>query len=136
MCIRDSNRVQTLNSFVHLGNNIGIGTETPRQLFDVEGQVRADKLNVINEVGVGTESPLQTLQVNSTNTFSVRVSTAGTIGIGSNRITGIDTTGIFVDQYVIGPAGVFTSDAIVTEVGISSIGILSLIHISEPTRPY
>jgi hypothetical protein len=128
------NRVQTLNSFVHLGNNIGIGTETPRQLFDVEGQVRADKLNVINEVGVGTESPVQLFQVGSVSTLGystdgkvVTITADGSVGVGTTNpsakldvhgnteLDNLNVTGITTVQSLdIGASSTFTASGITT----------------------
>ena len=42
---------------------------------------------------------------------------------GTDRITGISTTGIEVDQYILGPSGVLRENTQVTSVGIGSIGI-------------
>ena len=120
------NRVQTLNSFVHLGNNIGIGTTVARQLLDVEGQVRSDKLNVINRLGVGTENPIELVQVGADDK-SVIITSDGYVGIGTTNpsakldvhgnteLDNLNVTGVATFQTLnIGTESIFTSSGITT----------------------
>ena len=81
------NRVNVINSFTHIGNNIGIGTTNPSQLLDVVGQSRFDLVNVTDKLGVSTESPLQSFQVGVADTHNkVSVITSeGDVGIGTTN---------------------------------------------------
>ena len=78
-------------------------------------------------IGIGaTQFPKGTrFAVGTANTFvSSGISTEGTIGIaGTDRITGIDTTGLSIGQEIQQLDGFIRLGTLVTEVGIGSIGI-------------
>lgn len=59
----------------------------------------------------------------SNDLYTSVVSTAGTVGVSTNRITGINTSGISIGQVVVGPSTILSPVTTVTSVGISSVGI-------------
>ena len=84
----------------------GIATFTDNVILDSTNAIQIP-------AGITEERGFRTLETEIGN-----VSAAGT-----DRITGINTSGIEVDQYVLGPSGVLRSDTQVTSVDIGSIGI-------------
>ena len=83
----------------------GIATFKDRVIFDSTNSIQIP-------VGTTEERGFRLLQTKD-----------GSIGIGSDRITGINTSGIEQDQYILGPSGVLRSGTQVNSVGIGSIGI-------------
>ena len=115
--------------------------------IDITGTVSGDSINVgagntgvfANSDGTLLVTGIATFKdrviFDSTNSIQIPVGTTeergfrllqtkdGSIGIGSDRITGINTSGIEQDQYILGPSGVLRSGTQVNSVGIGSIGI-------------
>ena len=77
-----------------------------------------------DSIGIGTTNPLQIVHVNSTNTFSVAVSAAGTVGITTDKITGINTAGIETGFTVQSTTnGILSAGTTVTSIGDSQVVI-------------
>ena len=91
------------------------------------------ELNQLNVSGIATFT--DNVILDSKNSIQIPVGTTeergfrllqtktGSIGIGSNRITGINTVGIQTGQYILGPSGILRSNTQVESIGIGSIGI-------------
>jgi len=104
--------------FDSVNNRLGINSTTPRQELDVRGNVI-----VSNNLGIATVNPLHRLQVGSRNDFVTIVSAAGTVGVSTNSITGINTSSIAIGHEVVGVSTIVSSGTIVTSIGIGTVGI-------------
>jgi len=108
----------------------GIQTTTDVTVRNVQsGIVTAGQLQVglshikDGAVGIGTTNPLHRLQVGSRNDFVTIVSAAGTVGVSTNSITGINTSSIAIGHEVVGVSTIVSSGTIVTSIGIGTVGI-------------
>ena len=98
--------------------NTGVFAKNDGSLY-VSG-IATFKDNVILDSTNSIQIPVGTTEERG---FRLLQTKEGSIGIGSNRITGINTSGIEQDQYILGLSGVLRSNTQVTSVGIGSIGI-------------
>ena len=105
-------------------------------LLNVSGfsTLGATSTTLLNVSGIATFT--DNVILNSTNAVQIPVGTieergfrlletkTGDIsGVGTNRITGINTVGIETGQYILGPSGVLRENTQVESIGIGSIGI-------------
>ena len=127
----------------YVSGNAGIGTTNAQYKLDVDGDINftgifyqngsqfvasrwtsgsGTDIYRMSNVGIGTTNPLQKLQIGSVSVItSVEVTTTGIVGISTNLITGISTTGISLGFFVTN-ANV-SSGTTVTSIGISTVGI-------------
>ena len=109
-----------------IDNNLNVGAGNTGLFADADGQllvtgIATFKDNVILDSINSIQIPAGTTEERGFRLLETK--TGNVSGVGTNRITGIDTTGIEVDQYVLGPSGVLRENTQVESIGIGSIGI-------------
>ena len=109
-----------------IDNNLNVGAGNTGLFADADGQllvtgIATFKDNVILDSINSIQIPAGTTEERGFRLLETK--TGNVSGVGTNRITGIDTTGIEVDQYILGPSGVLRENTQVESIGIGSIGI-------------
>ena len=116
----------TERAVIDSDGNVGIATTNPTATLDVDGTLDVSGIatftdNVIFDSINAVQIPAGTTEERG---FRLLETKTGTVSAaGTDRITGIDTTGIEVDQYVLGPSDTLRSNTQVESIGIGSIGI-------------
>ena len=113
-------------STISVYNNLSVGAGNTGLFADADGQllvtgIATFKDNVILDSINSIQIPAGTTEERGFRLLETK--TGNVSGVGTNRITGIDTTGIEVDQYILGPSGVLRENTQVESIGIGSIGI-------------
>jgi len=105
--------------------SVGIGTVTPTSNLHVVGTTLliGDTIQTSGSVGISTRNPIQRFQIGTRNDFVPAVSVAGSIGISTDIITGIDTSGIFVGYELVGITTIVSVGTTVTSIGSGTVGI-------------
>ena len=79
--------------------------------------------NLIEYGSVATGDYLGSFDSSLTNDFTAVVSAAGTVGISTDFITGINTSSIAIGQEVVGLSTVVSTGTTVVSIGIGTVGI-------------
>ena len=116
----------SLSNNVSISTSLTVGTASTGVFAKNDGSLYVTGIatftdNVILDSTNAIQIPAGTTEERGFRTLETEIGNVS--AAGTDRITGINTSGIEVDQYVLGPSGVLRSDTQVTSVGIGSIGI-------------
>jgi hypothetical protein len=100
-----------------------VGTSVTTHSNSGIASVYRGSFNITNSNVYFTDPPKGNIDINN-STFITNVSTAGTIGITTNVITGINTLNISVGELIKPISGLIAPDTVVQSIGIGSIFIV------------
>ena len=106
-------------------SNLTVGTATTGVVARTDGTLNVSGVATFKDNAIFDSTDSIQLPVGSTEQrgFSLVQTGIGTIGIGSDIITGINTEGIVVGQYVLGPTGVLRPNTLVDSVNEGTVGL-------------
>jgi fibronectin-binding autotransporter adhesin len=124
--------ISTLNNLSVSGVSTfaGITTVTGETLFSKQLNVSGvstynnNIIQTLGSVGISTENPIQRLQVGPRD-FITTVSSGGTVGVSTNIITGINTTGIVIGHEVTGLSTIVATATTVVSIGTAFVSVVS-----------
>ena len=125
----------SLSDNVSISTSLTVGTASTGVVARSDGSLYVTGIatftdNVIFDSINAVQIPAGTTEERGFRLLETKTGTVS--GVGTNRITGINTVGIETGQYILGPSGVLRSNTQVTSVGIGSIGIgLTALHSSS-----